>query len=436
MNNNKYSLINKHSFNQPPAAPTLNSNLTTTAIPSALNPFASDNNQINNNSKMPMRAKSAILSHLNLNTKAREELEKIKMKAKLEKKEEREEKSASKNNNSDQNSKSPIQNEAYNNNQSKDQEQDKEKVIPITSFANETSESSDDDDEASEKKIRIVSKKQKMDDRDEEDEDEEDEQPTRINLSNILQAKNKIKQIKSNSSLRKNKKAPIIKSSQHLNNANNDIAPHQSASSGAPKSSFIGPKLPFLNENKKVVKIEAVKNENGEELDKKEADSEAVEDVKLEGGDEEENQQQHQPKSLIDRNKLNYSKDELAKYDHLFKMSQLYAKYNHVSESYKNESENSFGTTPSTNNNNLILDENVQNSTACVVNNNVVAASISQAATTTTTTVQSPIMIGGQSVTGLQVQTPGVSINGQAYQQQLNCNFLKFILKHIWNLFL
>lgn len=42
----------------------------------------------NHNSVTSMRNKSAILSHLNLNTKAREELEKRKLKAKLEKEKE------------------------------------------------------------------------------------------------------------------------------------------------------------------------------------------------------------------------------------------------------------------------------------------------------------------------------------------------------------
>ncbi|RNA28271.1 hypothetical protein BpHYR1_024686 [Brachionus plicatilis] len=213
----------------------------------------------NRNEAASQKVKSVILSHLNLNSKAKEDLVKRKLMAKMEKekaeKAEKEQKLAQ-----------------------SDEKVDDATVIPITSYQNQSDSEEDDEDE--EKKRLVAVKKQKMDTK---SDDEEQKEKTKT-MINVL---TKINRKKSLSAANETKKAPILKAGQLCKNKIEEVAVNK----------FIGPKLPYYTK------------QSGEQKDERESDKSESE------------QQQS----------INFSQDDLAKYDDLFKRSQMYAKYNQVS---------------------------------------------------------------------------------------------------------
>lgn len=94
------------------------------------------------------------------------------------------------------------------------------------------------------------------------------------------------------------KKTPIIKAGQTAKEREET------------KMSFIGPKLPLLKSSSQVDTAATVAAAPPTLVSSVSSDAESSED-KI-------------------QKEINYSKDELAKYDNLLRMSQLYAKYNQV----------------------------------------------------------------------------------------------------------
>lgn len=199
------------------------------------------------NDETNLKAKSAILSHLNLNSKAKEDLVKRKLKAKMEK-------------------------EAAEKLKQDEQKVDDTPVIPITSYQNE----SDSEEEEEDEDKKIPAKKQKIDTNSDEEEQKE-------KTKSMLNALTKLTKKKSQNLFNETKKAPIIKAGQLCKSKIEEV----------PVNKFIGPKLPYYTK---------------QTSEKKEQKEETEGDV--------------QP--------INFSQDDLAKYDDLLKRSQIYAKYNQV----------------------------------------------------------------------------------------------------------
>lgn len=206
----------------------------------------------NKNEDATSKVKRMILSHSNLNNKAKEDCVKRKLKAKMEK----------------EASEKLKQNEEKN---------DHSPVIPITSYQNKSDSEEDEQDE--EKKNQSPIKKLKIDNKS----DEEKKEKTKTML-NVL-SKLKKKSLNTSNETKMTLKAPIIKAGQLSKNKIDEV----------PVSKLIGPKLPYY----------------------KKQSSEIMEEQK--------------DKIKSDLQPINYSQDDMAKYDELLKRSQMYAKYNQVS---------------------------------------------------------------------------------------------------------
>lgn len=124
------------------------------------------------------------------------------------------------------------------------------------------------------------------------------------------------------------KKTPIIKAGQTAK----DREDLQVSGSGPGKMSFIGPKLPMLKTNNSLQQQQSLTSVNSSDESKTatavgSSSGNPNDDVSSSGGclNDESAATGSNPQK-----ELNYSKDELAKYDHLLRMSQFYAKYNQV----------------------------------------------------------------------------------------------------------
>lgn len=287
--------------------------------------------------------KSAILSHLNLNNKAKEELEKRKQKAKEVK--EREAALISSNGNDEK--EEPAKTVA-----------DNTPAIPITSYTSYDNEEDDDDDDeeeenepkrddldlestnqapeltkltklsnglASDMKLKAAKQLVKancfneLDDDD--DEDELNEAEAKKQQAKKTTAKPVTKVIKAPPV----KKQPILKAGQ-TQKERDEI-----------KLSFIGPKLPY-KQLSSTTNLESADTAKLVEFDSKQQKFYLTTTSKAQNNEEksaettESAQASSSSSSTEPTNEapINYSKDELAKYEDLLKMSQLYAKYNQV----------------------------------------------------------------------------------------------------------
>lgn len=198
-----------------------------------------------------LKAKSAILSHLNLNNKAREELEKRKLKAKQEKQAEEAAAAAA--------AAAQVQNSQEE--ERTEENTDNTPAIPITSYTSYNNDSDDDEDESENEEESKKLNKHKLGDKedvqsepvkkaklelktlsDDDDDEEENESKTYLNVfSKLNKKKNSTLALNSEQAKDKQpvKKAPIIKAGQlHTKERVEEIVP---------KLSFIGPKLPYYN---------------------------------------------------------------------------------------------------------------------------------------------------------------------------------------------
>ena len=252
-------------------------------------------------------------------------------------------------------------------------------AIPITCFSNATSSSSSESSEEDEKKSSKATTAGRKTDtntttneagtnksaavliEDETDEDEEATYSASDKKSVFVKIKELKEQKKRHEEQQATKKRPIIKSGQVEESTTMLIG----GSSGKLVSSFIGPKLPgytkvSVSTSSNIVLGDSIKPAKEELLAESEVRVEMKPISVMQAGigkDETAKakalqdehvvsvepivayDKQHEATSatasttatsvkeggLIDRNKLNYSKDELAKYDHLFRMSQMYA---------------------------------------------------------------------------------------------------------------
>ena len=305
------------------------------------------NVNVNNNNNLPSngqllppqlspKPKSAILSHLNLNNKAREELEKRKQKAKEEKKLAEEAAAAS------------ISSTITDNivaNENKDEDKEDAPAIPITCFTSINDEDDDDDDDDSE-------------DEEEKNKEKQDEFKTSLlNHSNeLLLVKKKALDLDEQLEEEeiKKPKPKILKTSVSLipkTNPKVDIIKKQPIlkAGQTPKEReelnqiFIGPKLPANNNNNSFkISVDNSSNDLKNEFEsaKKLHNTKLVVETSVNQNQFsllsnglvtaeliDHNEQQQSP-PLSQKKAINYTKDELAKYENLSKMSQIYAQLN------------------------------------------------------------------------------------------------------------
>lgn len=350
------------------------------------------------------RAKSAIWSHLPaLNQKARDELAKLKQEEKLKQIEE---------NKTKQEDKKKI--EASNS-------ADEDQAIPITSFSNMStgSSSSSSDDESTDKKKQKIqepadnTKATKSSSSslpplkriDQDDEDDEDEKPSTTNTASLMV---KIKALKQQQELNKSKKTPIIKTSQMGEESKSLI-----------KSSFIGPKLPDSSAAKsKTQALASVKQDSNDKKEENSDEKSPTQETSPSTSDEKAKSSQEEPvstkTSLIDRNKLNYTKDELAKYDHWFKMSKMYAAANVAASADTGTTPTAENvTTSSTYTQQLVLGSHVD------INGSLSANNINNGPETTVIGPTQP----NEGILASNTTNPAMDAVQDYQQQALNCKF-------------
>lgn len=133
--------------------------------------------------------------------------------------------------------------------------------------------------------------------------------------------KNVLSKLSMKNSSSPSKKTPIIKAGQTAKERDDGVGGSSSGAGG--KMSFIGPKLPL---GSKTRDHQVVTPSGSNEDNTKAAASTTISAANGEGGSSNGDTEA----AAAAQKELNYSKDELAKYDHLLRMSQYYAKYNQV----------------------------------------------------------------------------------------------------------
>lgn len=342
---NNTHLLNKNNHSATGQS-TANSNQPTNNSPTSTTPNSTTIN------------KSAILSHLNLNIKAKEELEKRKLAAKAE---------ANIANEEDQSPNNTDTPEKLNNSLT-----DNTPAIPITSYSsytnNDEDESDDDENDNAEmasKKINFDLKKRKLDviknvecskklkKRDiklisyEEGNEDEDTESSYFNVFNSKISGDKVKNtnavrskqtITMKTNVKKQPilkqpilKQPILKSGQTQKDRSEIV------------TSFIGPKLPStensipLSNSTEIIDqgVSTVANHNPDDISNSSNHSNTTKSIvspKPVAENSPSNAIEHIKSSEPSIGpKINYTKDELAKYGDLSMMSQAYAKINQVS---------------------------------------------------------------------------------------------------------